>query len=305
VKDALVRRARERLAYLVAEDDEIRRAAPSREAIEAIVCSRTTIESVAKAFALYAGRSCFREREPGGLFRSILYADVWARVLAFASGLAREGLVSPGGFVGISGFGDVDWVVADLACIYLAAVSVPLQTGMSPTDLKTILQRTHLRCVVCSEDQRAPIEAVLPECPEVQSLVVMKGELAESSRVQATRTMRTMRTIEQRGRERGIVPMVLPAARGEPDPLMTLYYTSGSTGTPKGAMVKESLLRLQWQQGFAAMLDLDMPELPYITLNYMPLNHGAGRGAIFRSILRGGTTYFVAKSVDMSLLATK
>jgi fatty acid CoA ligase FadD9 len=33
----------------------------------------------------------------------------------------------------------------------------------------------------------------------------------------------------------------------------------------------------------------------------MPLNHGAGRGAIFRSILRGGTTYFVAKS-DMSTL---
>jgi fatty acid CoA ligase FadD9 len=282
----LIERSRERLERLLAEDPEARKAAPSRAALEEIAASPTTIEAVEKAFRLYADRLCFGERTPASPYRMVRYSEVWERVQAFASGLHHERLADAGAFVGICGFGSVDWVVADLACIYLAAVSVPLQTGMSPSELAGIIRQTRLRCIVCSEKERAAIEVVLPGCPSVERLVVME---------------RDMVSIERRGQKGGIVPKHLPSVRGEPDPVMTLYYTSGSTGTPKGAIYRERLVLAQWKGGYFAALDQVLPPFPQISVNYMPLNHGAGRGTVNRCLLAGGTTYFVAKS-DMSTL---
>jgi fatty acid CoA ligase FadD9 len=315
--DVLMQRARERLGELLKRDAELERSVPVLESIKEIMSCPTTIETVAKAFEIYADRPCFAERDvertsDGGerllpRFRTVTFADVWARVEAFASGLVHEKLLDTGSFVGICGFGSVDWVVADLASVYLAAVTAPLQTGMGPTDLKQIVQETQLRCIVCSVEQLESIVAVLPDCPSVKGIVVMDmrddADLEGKVDIDAMCAVRvvTMRSVEEQGRKLGVLPKVLPSARGERDPLMTLIYTSGSTGTPKGAMVPESLLRGQWQEGFFLRLIHIMPEFPYVIVNYMPLNHGAGRLNITHSVVRGGLTFFVTKS-DMSTL---
>jgi fatty acid CoA ligase FadD9 len=319
---ALLRRSEERLKTLLDREPELRAAQVSPEAIEAIQSCATTIETVEKAFELYADRSCLAERafettEEGIRFlpalRKLRFRDVWARVEAFASGLSHERLAGPGAFVGICGFGGVDWVVADFAVLHRAAVSVPVQTNMSPADLQQIVRQAKLTCIVCSAEQLDSIDAVLPQCPSVEALVVM--DVREGDRVNEARVARrkraaaldggprvfTMREVEECGLEKGLVSKVLPSARGEPDPLMTLIYTSGSTGVPKGAMISESLLREMWQRGFSVRLLQSMPELPQITVNYMPLNHAAGRMSITTSVIRGGLTCFIAKS-DMSTL---
>jgi len=319
-----LRRSTERLHRLLPHDLELQLARPSPEALDAIRRCGTTIESIAKAFELYGDRPCLAERafEPDGesvrllpAYRKVRFVDVWRRVEAFASGLTHEKLVETGSFVGICGFGSIDWVVADFSCVYLAAVAVPLQTGMSPADLQQIIREAELSCMICSVEQLDSIESVLPECPSLRSIVVMdlrEGERASAAKVEDREvdiierqggrfSMHTMKAVEASGIERGIVPMVLPSARNEPDPLMTLMYTSGSTGTPKGAMITESLLNEQWHSGFFARLLELVPDFPMITVNYMPLNHAAGRGSLHHSLVGGGTTYFVAKS-DMSTL---
>ncbi|MBX3203457.1 MAG: thioester reductase domain-containing protein [Labilithrix sp.] len=317
--DALVRRSQERLRLLDG-DPEVAGARPDMDAIAAIQRCATTIETVAKAFELYADRACFEERAFEGSagdgvrllpeLRTVSYRDVWKRVEAFASGLAHERLAAPGAFVGICGFGSVDWVVADFALLRLAAVSVPLQTNMSPADLEQIIREARLTCIVCGPSELDAIDAVLARCPSVTSLVVMDVRAGDRSaaakvarRQRATEGPRvlTMAALEDRAREKGIVPMTLPSVRPEPDPLMTLVYTSGSTGTPKGAMVPESLYRELWQTGFSVRMLRKMPELPQITVSYMPLNHAAGRMTVTTAIVRGGLTSFVAKS-DMSTL---
>lgn len=308
---------------MLLEDAELYRAMPSEEALEAIRSAPTTIEAVAKAFDLYADRACLGERSfvsdgRGGIcfipeLHTISYGEVWSRASAFASGLVREGFAKTGDLVGICGFGSTDWVVADLACLYLAAVSVPLQTGMSAADTQQIIRETELACIVCSVEQLGAIEAVLPQCPSVRSIVVMdlregdrdaEATLARSCFEQPERApvaLHRMSDVERRGREGDLVPTVLPSARREPDPLMTLYYTSGSTGTPKGVMVPESILRRQWHAGSLNRFANVGGTLPHVTVSYMPLNHAAGRFSLIQSIVRGGVTYFVAKS-DMSTL---
>src|SRR5262249_38034510 len=137
--ESLMQRALDRSARLVESDAELRAVVPSPEAMAKIRACASSIESVAMACALYANRPCLGQRvfRPDGdslralpEFSTLSYSELWGRVAAFASGLAHAGLASAGAFVGICGFGSVEWVVADLACLYLAAVSVPLQTSL-------------------------------------------------------------------------------------------------------------------------------------------------------------------------------
>ncbi len=322
--EELQKQAGERLHELLPNDPELQHAAPSTEALSAIRSCGTAIDTLAKACELYADRPCLGERafEVSGEtirllpeLRTVSYGDVWRRIEAFASGLAHDKLAETGAFVGICGFGSIDWVVADFSCIYLSAVAAPLQTGMNPADLQQIIREAELSCMICSVEQLGLIESVLPECPSLRTIVVMDlrdgdraAERMVSERAQGVGARHggrvsvcTMKEVEARGRERGILPKVLPSARREPDPLMTLMYTSGSTGTPKGAMITERILKDQLQSGFFTRVLKAIPGLPIIAVNYMPLNHAAGRGIRDHAILAGGTTYFVAKS-DMSTL---
>lgn len=295
---ALLERSRLKLSHLLEKDPELRELAPSPDLVAQLKTCATTIETVAKAFEVYAERPCLSDAAAG----TLRYRDVWKRVEAFASGLAHENLVGPGDLVGICGFGSIDWVVADYAALHRAAVSAPFQTNLNRADLVQVIRGGSLVCLVCSADQLDAIEAVLPQCPSVRSLVLMdarEGDRKSASAAGGPRVT-TMKEVEAGGREKGIVPKVLPSERGEVDPLMTLIYTSGSTGAPKGAMYPESLYRRMWQEGRLGGAS-SMPELPYVTVIYMPLNHGAGRWELMTTIARGGLASFVAKS-DMSTL---
>ncbi len=79
-----------------------------------------------------------------------------------------------------------------------------------------------------------------------------------------------------------------------------LIYTSGSTGAPKGAMYPERLVANFWRRSTRRRGAQDSAE-PSITLNFMPMSHGMGRGMLYGTLGNGGTAYFVAKS-DLSTL---
>ncbi|WP_437677068.1 thioester reductase domain-containing protein [Sorangium sp. So ce131] len=322
-REGLLRRSLDRYQRRLEQDLELQRSAPSPEAVERLAGGdRPSIELIALACSLYADRPALGARAftvEGGELRylpsydTLSYAELWARVQAFASGLRRGGLVLPGERVAISGFASVDWIVADFACLYLAAVSVPLQTGMPAADLQQILGEVEPRAVVCSAEQLDAIAAALASCPAVRSLVVMDLEERDAARAGAVaarmKALReehgqrlalfTIADVERLGRQRGIVPHAIPseARAGEPDPLMAILYTSGSTGTPKGAMFPESLMRALWQtQGRGRVAPVAS-----ISVGYMPLNHAAGRFEVMRSIMEGGVTHLVLAS-DMSTL---
>ncbi|AUX39065.1 oxidoreductase [Sorangium cellulosum] len=322
-RERLLRRSLDRYQRRLEQDLELQRSAPSPEAVERLASGdRSSIEILALACSLHADRPALGARaftvEDGVLrylprYQTLSYAELWARVQQFASGLRHGGLVQPGDRVAISGFASVDWLVADFACLYLAAVSVPLQTGMPAADLQQILGEVEPRAIVCSAEQLDAIAPALASCPAVRSLIVMDLEerdlaraRAVAARMEALReehgqrlALFTVADVARIGRQHGIVPhAILSEARaGEPDPLMAILYTSGSTGTPKGAMFPESLVRAQWR----AQARGRVSPVASISVGYMPLNHAAGRFEVMRSIMEGGVTHLVLAS-DMSTL---
>ena len=319
----LLQKSVDRHQRRIAQDPELQRSLPLPQAIARLATEpQTSIETDALACSVYAARPAFGERASvieGGErralphFTTLSYADLWSRVQTFASGLHHGGLVEPGDRVAISGFASVDWLVADFACLYLAAVSVPLQTGMPAADLRQILGETEPRAIVCSAEQLEAIAAALPSCPAVRSIIVIDHDGHEpacaeaiASRMESLReehgkelVVLSMDDVMRIGRQHGLVPYVSPAEgrNDDADPLMAILYTSGSTGTPKGAMFPESLMRALWRMQAQDRL----PSIASVSICYMPLNHAAGRFEVMRSIMSGGVLHFVQKS-DMSTL---
>ncbi len=160
----------------------MQRSAPSPEARERLKAEGlSSFRRFALACELYADRPCFGERvfevEGGEVrarptFRHITYAELWARVQSLAAGLARLRLGEPGTMVGISGAPSVDCVVAELACLYLGAVAVPMSTIAPPQELGRIMSGAELSCVVCSVGQLDTVAAALGPAPGVSAGVV-------------------------------------------------------------------------------------------------------------------------------------
>ena len=304
-------RAIERARQVTAHHPDLQRWSPLSDTRERLLReSRSSIECLARACELYAERAAFAElAEP----EITTYARLWSRVEAAASGLRGERLADTRALVGICGSGSVDWVVADLACLYLAAVSVPIPTSASPAELRSLIEERAFRCIVCSLARLEVLASVLPGCPSVASVVVIDVDAKDRSAVDTWELARQtieeehgvrisvlrLSEVEQLGRRAGLVPYVEPAQRHltEPDPLMTLMYAPESAGSPGLALFPESRWVELW---CAASLD-GAPRIPRVSVDYLPLDEMTERAAVVRSIREGGLTRF-AGGRDLSTL---
>ncbi len=234
--------------------------------------------------------------------RYVTYKDFWQRIAACAGGLKNAGICVAHDRVGILGFASADFLVADLACLYLGAVSIPLQAGAPAHELTAIIREAEISCLFCSRDQWPTLRALLPDCRSVEHVVLIDDEngTLESRKIELTGRdaiqVHPLCDIERIGRETAPVPKYTPDHLA--DPMVTVMYTSGSTGSPKGAVLTESM----WYLRLRSLVKLGATA-PLIHLNYLPLNHLAGRLNCARALLVGGMTYFTRRS-DLSTLFT-
>ncbi|MFE7659319.1 carboxylic acid reductase [Streptomyces celluloflavus] len=314
-----------RSAHLYATDPQFRGAAPLDAVTEAIrrpgLPLADLVDTVMEA---YADRPALGERatEPVtdpvtgrttlrllARFDTITYGELWERVGALAAEWHHhpDHAVNPGDFVAVLGHPSAEYTVVDLACVRSAAVSVPLQAGASAQQLAPIVAQTgprllavdmaHLEVALrIAADAPSPVRIVVfGHRPEVtahrEQLDSARDRLAAQGR---DVTLDTLAAGIERGRS--LPPAPRSREGSTADALSALIYTSGSTGTPKGAMYTERLVTRFWVD-FVPGQEIR----PSIVLNYLPLSHVMGRGALYGTLAKGGTAYFVASS-DLSTL---
>ncbi|MFH8582824.1 carboxylic acid reductase [Streptomyces celluloflavus] len=314
-----------RSAHLYATDPQFRGAAPLDAVTEAIrrpgLPLADLVDTVMEA---YADRPALGERatEPVtdpvtgrttlrllARFDTITYGELWERVGALAAEWHHhpDHAVGPGDFVAVLGHPSAEYTVVDLACVRSAAVSVPLQAGASAQQLAPIVAQTgprllavdmaHLEVALrIAADAPSPVRIVVfGHRPEVtahrEQLDSARDRLAAQGRGV---TLDTLAAGVERGRT--LPPAPRSCEGSTADALSALIYTSGSTGTPKGAMYTERLVTRFWVD-FVPGQEIR----PSIVLNYLPLSHVMGRGALYGTLAKGGIAYFVASS-DLSTL---
>jgi fatty acid CoA ligase FadD9 len=240
-------------------------------------------------------------------FDTISYLGMWVRVNAVASAWRQDvrSPVTTGDFVAIIGFASPEYLMIDLVCIHLGLVSVPLQHNAPVSRLRPIIDEVTPRVVaVSAEYLDLAVDAALGSESLRRLMVFDYHPEVDDQREKFDAARRRLRDAG--------VPVILETfdevvARGRvltPEPeytggtdarLAMILYTSGSTGAPKGAMYTERILHILWT---TQMLQ---PTNPVFNVNFMPLNHLAGRTPLTSAFLAGGTSYFVAKS-DLSTL---
>ena len=152
-----------RVAMLLDRNPSLVDCLPQTQAVKAVQerCKHT-ISVVESLCALYEQRPAVAWRpasQPSdGIlspFATMTYGQLWQRVGRLATGLAQHNLAGPGRYVGVWGHASPSWLVADLACLYLAASAAPLQTSLPLSDLSAWWKR--MRC--------KPSSVVRSNCP--------------------------------------------------------------------------------------------------------------------------------------------
>jgi fatty acid CoA ligase FadD9 len=316
------RRAR-RIAQLYASDPQFQAAEPIPDVIDAARRPGLRLPEVIETLvAGYADRPALGQRarelvlDPATgrtvtrllpTFETISYGDLWTRVRAVAAAWRRDETspVNPGDFVATIGFAGPSYLTVELACAYLGLVSVPLQHSAPPSVLKPIIDEIEPRVLAAGAAYLdLAVESVL-QSASLRHLVVFDYQpQVDEHRENLERARKrlhdagvpvvvsTLDGVIQRGRELPPEPLY---ADDTDQRLAMILYTSGSTGAPKGAMLTErTLARIYTSSLFET-------EHPVFNVNFMPLNHIAGRMPLAAAFLTGGTSYFVAES-DLSTL---
>ena len=182
-----------------------------------------------------------------------------------------------------------EWSTADMACLLLGAVTVPLYTTLTPEQTAFVLSDSGCRAIFLSSVQQLQkVLSILPQT-QIEKIVVMDdvefaGDLAPFADKCVTLS-RTMSQTMAQGMDDLGAELEARARSVAPDDLATIVYTSGTTGTSKGAMLTHGNIASNIQ---CSLLGFDMrPGL--ISISFLPLCHITARHVDFAMLYHGVT----------------
>lgn len=203
----------------------------------------------------------------GGTWRRISAVTFLRRVASLTWALKELGL-RKGDRVAVFSENRPEWHIADLACLGLGVIDVPVYPAESVERLRYILNDSEARvCFLSGAEQFTKVQAVWKELPRLEKVIPFAPQAADAA------SRERLVAWEAVAREDIPDEMVLEferSARAQAaDDVATLIYTSGTTGKPKGTLLT--------QHNFASNVSACVSQLAFratdVALSLLPLCH--------------------------------
>jgi long-chain acyl-CoA synthetase len=182
---------------------------------------------------------------------------------------------------------DINFCIADMACLIAGLVNVPIDPGLNVEAIEFILHQTESTVLVVSDlkllDQVMP---VLRKSSQLKTVIVADlpelGLLPNSSEVQIVSLASVQATGQAQWTEQTRQQLQSAIAPGD---TATIVYTWGANGQPKGVMLSHESLAGDILACFSAFPEL-LPGTPEVALLFLPLTH------VFARVFLYGHLYY-------------
>ena len=255
-------------------------------------------QSLAQMFVLQAER--YRDQVlyrfvKAGCWESYTWQRALAEVRLIALGLVSLG-VRKGDRVAIFSVNRVEWSLIDWASISVGAVTVPLYSSTSPTEVARLLEHSGATTFfVDSASRWAKLDVAHPSLRAVRNVIFI-DQPAEVPAAGSERDCLPLDVLRERGLGYGEYGKELfdhRVALLHPDDDLTIIYTSGTTGEPKGVLTTHRHY-LFITESAAVVIPSEGQE---ITLQFLPFAHSFGRLEHFMAVAQGYQCAF-ARSME-------
>lgn len=228
-----------------------------------------------------------------GLWQTVSWQQYYEHVQAIGLAMLSLGLQSGDG-VCVLAENRPEWLYVDMGAQCMGMVGNGVYPTSSPKQLQHILQDSGTRLLfVENQEQLDKVLEVLPDCPQVQQIVVMEHE---GLRGFEHPKVVFFDAFLNKGLELATTQAAVfenRIAQTRSDALAFLVYTSGTTGAPKGAMILNSNLVFQLSLA-TEYLDVTVGDK---SLSFLPLCHIAERMAsVYNPLAVGLIVHFPENS---------
>lgn len=193
------------------------------------------------------------------------FNQVEAEVRRVADGLRARGL-HDGARLAILCETRAEWMIMANACFQNNATVVTLYTNLGNDGVIHAINETEAAAVVCSQETVAKIQEILPKCPHLKTVILIKSLTPRSgSEVKLACNVVKYHELAQ-GLPSGHVP---PRKPPQANDCAIIMYTSGSTGNPKGVMLSHKNLL----SSMTALINIAQFRQGDRYIAYLPLAH--------------------------------
>lgn len=174
------------------------------------------------------------------------------------------------------------WVIGELGILYAGGVNVPLSIKLEEaSDLLFRIQHSDARYIFTSEQQLPKIRKILPECPNVEKVIVFDPITDLQEKEMLITELQTMGDAYLKEHADAF------KARYEsvgPDDYANISYTSGTTADPKGILLTHRNYTANVEQAHS-VIGIDEGDVMLIIL---PLDHCFAHVAGFYTMMSYG-----------------
>ncbi len=218
--------------------------------------SATLLDAVHRNAEEAPDHICF-ERRVGDHWQPVSAREFAAETTRLGAGFAAAG-IDPGDRVGLLARNRYEWALCDYALWAAGAIGVPVYVTSSPEQVAHILRDSGAVAVIVeTTEQRAAVEAVRPDLPDLAQLWVLDdGALTE---------------LLAAGERAGPTEVERRRSGLDGDTTATIIYTSGTTGSPKGCELTHRNLLFDATSATAGLAEVFTATSS--TLLFLPLAH--------------------------------